>query len=107
MRHGWLALALGCAFLATGEGNSASAQQLQYPFYPSYVLNQYYYYPYQAFPHNYWPVMAPRWPEQPGMPYQKPPSYMAYPPFREPSWRHEMWAPQRYYRGHHFWLDQF
>ena len=42
----------------------------------------------------------------PGMPYQPAPAYMAYPPFREPGWRYEMWSPQKYYRGHHFWLDQ-
>ncbi len=98
----WISLAVVC-----GHGSKASAQQLQYPFYPSFVLNQYYYYPYQYFPFNYWPVMSPRWPEQPGMPYMKPPAYQAYPPFREPGWRYEMWQPQRFYRGHHFWLDQF
>ncbi len=72
-----------------------------------YQLNSYYYYPYQYFPHNYWPAMAPRWPEKTGEPYMKPPAYMAYPPFREHNWRNEYWAPQKYYRGFHFWLDQF
>jgi hypothetical protein len=32
---------------------------------------------------------------------------MAYPPFLEHRWRFELWQPQRYYRGFHFWLDQF
>ena len=34
-------------------------------------------------------------------------AYMAYPAFREPHWRYELFEPQKYYRGHHFWLDQF
>jgi hypothetical protein len=70
-------------------------------------LNRYYYYPYYYFPHNYWPSMGPKWPEQPGQPPMRAPAYMAYPPFREPQWRYEMWEPQRFYRGSHFWLDQF
>jgi hypothetical protein len=32
---------------------------------------------------------------------------MAYPPFLEPGWRYELWQPMKYYRGSHFWLDQF
>jgi hypothetical protein len=66
-----------------------------------------YYYPYYYFPHNYWPTTSPKWPEGPGQPYQRPPAYMAYPPFKEPHWRYEAFEPQRYYRGFHFWLDQF
>lgn len=65
------------------------------------------YYPYYYFPHNYWPQLSPQWPEPPGSPYMRPPAYMAYPPFREPAWRYWMWQPQKYYRGSHFWLDQF
>jgi hypothetical protein len=45
-----------------------------------------FYYPYQYFPHNYWPSMSPQYPEAKGSPYMK---------------------PMKYYRGHHFWLDQF
>jgi hypothetical protein len=74
---------------------------------PAYNLNRFYYYPYYFFPHNYWPTMSPRWPEPPGMPYMRPPAYMAYPAFHEPNWRFENWSPQKYYRGFHFWLDQF
>ena len=74
---------------------------------PAYQLNHWYYYPYYYFPHNYWPTQGPRWPEPAGSPYMKPPAYMAYPPFREPHWRYELFEPQRYYRGHHFFLDQF
>lgn len=70
-------------------------------------LDKWFYYPHQYFPHNYWPSQGPQWPEPPGAPYRKPPAYMAYPPFREPHWRYELWEPQRYYRGFHFWLDQF
>ena len=66
-----------------------------------------YHYPFYYFPHNYWPSMGPEWPEAPGSPYVPPPAYMAYPAFQEPHWRYEMWKPQRFYRGFHFWLDQF
>jgi hypothetical protein len=72
-----------------------------------YSMGRYFYYPYYYFPHSYWPQMSPAWPEPPGKPYMHPPAYMSYPPFREPHWRYEMWKPQPYYRGFHFWLDQF
>ena len=74
---------------------------------PSQQMQRFYYYPYQYFPHNYWPATTPRWPEAPGMPYMRPPAYQAYPPYLEPTWRYEFWQPQKYYRGSHFWLDQF
>ena len=70
-------------------------------------LPRHFYYPYQYFPHNYWPANSPQYPEAKGSPYMKPPAYMAYPAFKEPGWRYELWSPQRYYRGSHFWLDQF
>lgn len=70
-------------------------------------LPRYSYYPYYYFPHNYWPAQSPQWPEPKGSPYVRPPAYMAYPPFKEPGWRYELWTPQRYHRGNHFWLDQF
>jgi hypothetical protein len=70
-------------------------------------LPRLHYYPYYYFPHSYWPTQGPQWPEPPGMPYQRPPAYMAYPPFHEPGWRYELWSAQKYYRGNHFWLDQF
>jgi hypothetical protein len=73
-----------------------------------YWMGKYFYYPYYFFPHNYWPQMSPPWPEPPGSHhYVRPPAYMAYPPFREPHWRYEMWEPQSYYRGFHFLLDIF
>src|SRR5262245_57723485 len=65
----------------------------------AYQFNNYYYYPYYYFPHNYWPATGPRWPEAPGEPLMPPPAYMALPPFREPTWRYEMWQPGKYYRG--------
>src|SRR5262245_29640769 len=74
---------------------------------PSYQMSHWYHYPYYYFPHNYWPEMSPRWPEAPSMPYMRPPAYQAWPAFLEPNWRYEMWRPQRYYKGNHFWLDQF
>ncbi len=88
------------------DGSAAKAQYYQ-PYYQSYQLNRLYYYPYYYFPHNYWPAMGPRWPEPPGAPYMPPPAYMAYPPFRDPAWRYELWQTNRYHRGNHFWLDIF
>jgi hypothetical protein len=70
-------------------------------------MGRYFYYPYYYFPHNYWPNQGPKWPEAPGAPYMRPPAYMAYPAFHEPHWRYELWKPMPYYRGFHFWLDQF
>lgn len=70
-------------------------------------IQRFWHYPYYYFPHNYWPTLGPRYPEGPNMPYMRPPAYMAYPPFREPNWRYEFFQPQKYHRGHHFWLDQF
>ena len=72
-----------------------------------YNLGKFFYYPYYYFPHSYWPTQTCAWPERPGQPYMRPPAYMAYPPFTEPHWRYEWYTPQRYYRGFHFWLDQF
>jgi hypothetical protein len=77
------------------------------PFYPPAIaytpLDHFWYYPYYYFPHSYWPAMGPKWPGNGSCRY---PAWMAYPPFREPHWHYEFWAPQNYYRGFHFWLDQ-
>jgi hypothetical protein len=101
----WLTAGLLLAgFLATES--SVQAQYYQ-PYYQSYQLNRLFYYPYYFFPHNYFPVLSPQWPEPQGAPYMRPPAYMAYPAFREPGWRYELWQSQRFYRGSHFWLDQF
>jgi hypothetical protein len=100
MRRWILGLALGLVWLACGNG-SAKAQE------PALDINRFYYYPYYYFPHSYWPGMGPQWPERPGMPYMRPPAYMAYPPFQEPHWRYDFFEPHRYYRGFHYWLDQF
>ncbi len=103
----WAALTVG--LLTLGFLGSASSAQAQYyqPYYQSYQLNRLFHYPYYYYPFNYWPAMTPRWPEPPGAPYIRPPAYMAYPAFREPGWRYELWQPQRFYSGSHFWLDQF
>ncbi len=69
--------------------------------------NRFFHYPYTYFPHSYWPAQGPKYPEPVGAPYMRPPAYMAYPAFKEPHWRYEMDKPQEYYRGFHFWLDQF
>jgi len=111
----WVAVVAGLTGLAVLATTEVQAQQqLPYPPYnqyqnqsQAYQLQKFYYYPYYYFPHNYWPAYSPQWPEPPGAPYMKPPAYQAYPPFLEPKWRYEMWNSQRYYRGFHFWLDQF
>ena len=100
----WLSKLLvvaGVVALFVGASASAKAGGNDPP------LPRHFYYPYYYFPHSYWPAQSPKWPEQPGQPYMKPPAYMAYPPFREPGWRYELFEPMRYYRGSHFWLDQF
>jgi hypothetical protein len=70
-------------------------------------MGKFFYFPFYYFPHSYWPTASCPWPERPGEPYVRPPAYMAYPPFLEPHWRYEWYVPQKYYRGFHFWLDQF
>jgi hypothetical protein len=89
-------LGLGLGFAAVGP---AQAQFQD----PSRLIH----YPYFYYPHNYWPATSPQYPEAPGAPYMRPPAYMAYPPSLQPNWRYELWVPQSYYRGFHFWLDQF
>jgi len=134
MRTRWLA-AIAALVMGTVLSGDAGAQYAQYypnqqvyyqpqPSYPlpiqptyqpqlynnqnqAYQFQRFYYYPYYYFDHNYWPVTSPRWPEAPGQPYMKPPAYMAFPPFHEPNWRYEYTQPAKYYRGFHFWLDQF
>ena len=108
MKRGIAFVLAGVAIaLALDAASPHATAQYYQPYYQSYQLNRLFYYPYYYFPHNYWPAMGPRWPEQMGQPYMPPPAYMAYPAFREPGWRYELWQPQRYYRGHHFWLDVF
>lgn len=103
LRKVFLALfAAGLAAVLWVGSPGAAQAQLNGP-----AINKFYYYPYYYFPHNYWPMMGPKWPEPPGACYVRPPAYMAYPPFREPHWRYEWYEPQNYYRGSHFWLDQF
>jgi hypothetical protein len=102
MTRTWLTR--GLAVLAgvavwSATGSTAAASEPPLP--------RYSYYPYYYFPHSYWPALSPQYPEPKGSPYVRPPAYMAYPPFLEPGWRYELWTPMKYYRGHHFWLDQF
>ncbi|QVL32583.1 hypothetical protein KIH39_01300 [Telmatocola sphagniphila] len=91
-----LALAMG---LFAAWGGTAQAGDPPLP--------RMYYYPYYYFPHSYWPTQSPQWPEPAGQPYVRPPAYQAYPAFKEPNWRYELFQPMKYYRGSHFWLDQF
>ena len=102
MRQLLLSLLGATLLLTLASAPTASAQG---PY--RYQLQHWYYYPFYYFPHNYWPTMGPKYPERPNEPYRKPPAYMAYPAFHEPGWRYELWTPQRYHRGFHFWLDQF
>jgi len=96
-----LLLAVG-AFVVTSVVSAPAARAGNEPPLPRYA-----YYPYYYFPHSYWPAQSPQWPEPKGHPYVKPPAYQAYPAFKEQGWRYELWEPMKYYRGHHFWLDQF
>jgi hypothetical protein len=105
MSHRRLSLVLAAALVWTAWATRPAPAQPAAP--QAYQLQRFYYYPYYYFPHNYWPLMGPKWPERPNMPYLRPPAYMAYPPFLEANWRYELWQPQRYYQGSHFWLDQF
>ena len=103
MLRTWLprvAVAVFAAVLWAGSGSRATAGNEP-------PLPKFYYYPYYYYPHSYWPANSPQWPEPKGHPYVRPPAYMAYPPFQEPGWRYELWNPMKYYRGNHFWLDQF
>jgi hypothetical protein len=104
------ALLAGVLVAAVWSGSAAPARAQTVP--PSYTpISRYYYYPYWYFQHNYWPTMSPRWPE-PVTNYAngwypvRPPAYMAYPPFQEPTWHYEFFSKQPYHRGAHFWLDQ-
>ena len=114
MRTPWLTTAAVVA-LALLPGHKVQAQYQAAYYQPqlynnpnqAYQFERFYCYPYYYFPHNYWPVSSPRWQEGPNQPYVPPPAYMAFPPFHEPNWRYELWQPQKYYRGFHFWLDQF
>jgi hypothetical protein len=72
-----------------------------------YNMGKFFYYPFYYYPHSYWPTESCQWPERPGQPYMRPPDYMSYPPFQEPHWRYEWYCAPKYYRGFHFWLDQF
>lgn len=101
MRRTVLGLAAFILGLGLWAGSSGTAQA------QDWNMGRWFYYPYYNFPHNYWPAMGPRWPEPPGHPYMRPPAWMAYPAFREPHWRYDWWEPHKYYRGFHFWLDQF
>jgi hypothetical protein len=95
---GLFGLALGCGLLA-GVAGQARAEDTPLP--------RFFYYPYYYYPHSYWPSNSPQWPEPQGFPYQRPPAYMAYPPFQEYRWHYMLFESHRYYNGSHFWLDQF
>lgn len=98
---------LAAALVLIGLLGGATTADAQQQYTTAHQMHRFYYYPYYYFPHNYWPVTSPPWPEQPGQPYMRPPAYMSYPAFLSPWWRYELWQSQRFYRGFHFWLDQF
>jgi hypothetical protein len=101
----WFPALLAGVLVGVGSWTTEASAQVMPP--QAYQFNRFYYYPYYYFPHNYWPAMSPRWPEPPGAAYMPPPAYMAYPPFKEPNWHFDLWSAMPYYRGFHFWLDQF
>ncbi|MDY3557528.1 hypothetical protein R5W23_000054 [Gemmata sp. JC673] len=120
--HTRLGVAALAVALFAGAAQTAAAQQppppafytmptpqprLDFPQGPEPQLPRMFYYPYYYFPHSYWPQNSPQWPEPKGHPYVRPPAYQAYPAFKEPGWRYELWTPMKYHRGNHFWLDQF
>jgi hypothetical protein len=103
---------IAAMLVAAGLGAMATPAQGQQEYLgterqPDYTTNRFFYYPYYYFPANYWPQNGPKWPEPIGAPYMPPPAYMAYPPFKEPHWRYYWYQGLPYYRGFHFWLDQF
>jgi hypothetical protein len=98
-------LLISAAVLAYSLGDANLAHAQYGP--QTAPLDRMNYYPYYYFPANYWPTQGPKWPESAGQPYMPPPAYQAYPAFQEPNWRYEMNTPHKYYRGFHFWLDQF
>src|SRR5438045_4203984 len=67
--------------------------------------DRFYHYPYYYFEHSYWPNQT-RWPD-PRVPFQRAPAYQAYPPYLDPNFNYPLFESKRYYRGHHFFLDQF
>jgi hypothetical protein len=101
MRRLTLAVLSGVLGVGLWAGSASPAQA------QDYCMGRFFYYPYYYYPHSYWPTQGPRWPEPPGAPYMPPPAWMAYPPFKEPNWRYDWYEPHKYYRGFHFWLDQF
>jgi hypothetical protein len=101
LRRWHLALLAGLMGLGVWLGAPGSARAQDYD------MGRFFYYPYYYFPHSYWPSIGKEWPERPGMPYQPPPAYMAYPPFTEPHWHYDIFSRTSYYRGFHFWLDAF
>jgi len=94
-------LLLAAGMLGLGLWLSAPAKvQAQ-----DYNMNRFFYYPYYYFPHNYWPNYQ-RWPD-PRQPFQKAPTWMAYPPYLDQQFTYPLFENKRYYHGNHFFLDQF
>jgi len=68
-------------------------------------INRMYHYPYYYFPHSYAPNYQ-RWPIQ-GQHFAPSPAWMAYPPYLDQNFSYPLFENKRYYRGNHFFLDQF
>ena len=107
VRRFWLGLFAAGLFWLGSPGDAKAQYGADFAQQSPGNLPRFSYYPYYYFPHSYWPQHSPQWPEPPGSPYVKPPAYMAYPPFQEPRWHYMLFESHRYYKGNHFWLDQF
>jgi hypothetical protein len=97
LARGWILLAaglLGLGLMLTGPAKVQADD-----------INRMYHYPYYYFPHNYAPNYQ-RWPNG-RMPFQPAPAWMAYPPYLDLNFNYPLFESKRYYRGHHFFLDQF
>lgn len=97
MKRGLLSLAIGCLAIVfwASAPTTATAQDPQ----------RMYHYPYYYFPQSYYPNTS-RWPDA-RKPFQPAPFWMSYPPYLDQQFTYPLFESKRYYRGHHFFLDQF
>src|SRR5262245_37654343 len=95
--RGWMLLLAGVLGLGLYFGGAGTTKADD--------INRLYHYPYYYFPHNYWPNYQ-RWPV-PGRHFQPSPAWMSYPAYLDVNFTYPLFESKRYYRGNHFFLDQF